>query len=342
MFSSKEQAKVLKRTLQERKFQGRIPVWFMRQAGRYLPEYHKVMGGIEDFLQACYTPEIVEEVTLQPVMRFDVDAAIMFSDIMVVLDALGYGMDFKRGYEPKVLGRHSKNSLNDAISKLSPVFEGIKRIRKSLPEEKTLIGFAGSPWTVATYIFGSRKGFFDMRKNELLSTEIPSLRETIDEIAELTSLYLVKQVESGVDVLQLFDSNVSVLPVRLFEEFVIRPTKEIVSSIRSKYPDVPIIGFPKGAGVMYKRYSEETGVSAVSIDYSIPVQWIVENIGCPVQGNLDPFLLAYNLEKSNESARKIVKKLRDKPLVFNLGHGMLPETPVENVESLIRAVREAM
>ncbi|MGN7661241.1 MAG: uroporphyrinogen decarboxylase [Anaplasma sp.] len=341
MFSSKEEARVLEKTLQERKPQGRIPVWFMRQAGRYLPEYHKVMGGVENFLQACYTPEIMEEVTLQPIRRFDVDAAIMFSDIMVVPDALGYGVDFKRGYGPKVTGSLSTNSMDGAVLRLSPIFEGIKRVRKSLPGDKTLIGFAGSPWTVATYVFGGEKNFFNMRKGELLDIETLPIRRVMEEITQLTSLYLVKQVESGVDVLQLFDSNVFVLPVRLFEEFVIGPTKEIISYVHSKYPYTPITGFPKGSGVMYKRYSEETGVSAVSVDYSVPIAWIKENLNCPIQGNLDPFLLAYSRDRSDESAREIVRELRDKPLVFNLGHGILPETPLENVESLIRTVREA-
>ncbi|MCU7611191.1 uroporphyrinogen decarboxylase [Anaplasma capra] len=344
MFNSKKQSRVLERVLTQKKRQEKIPIWFMRQAGRYLPEYHKSMNGFHDFLEACYTPDIVEEITLQPIKRFDIDAAIIFSDIMVVPHALGYEIDFIRGSGPKVGGIFHQNSTDEAIKNLQPIFSGISRVRKSLSIDKTLIGFAGSPWTLATYILGKENNFFKIRKSRYYtdsnSTHEDEITQLINLLTDFTSHYLIKQIESGVDVIQLFDSSASVLPVELFEEFVILPTKRIVDSIHSKYPGFPIIGFPKGAGVMYKRYSDETGVSATSVDYSIPLTWISSNISGVVQGNLDPFLLAYNKELSKDHSLKIVKELGNKPLIFNLGHGILPETPIQNVEDLINSIRK--
>ncbi|PLC08256.1 UNVERIFIED_ORG: uroporphyrinogen decarboxylase [Anaplasma ovis] len=345
MFNSKKQSRVLERVLTKKERQEKIPIWFMRQAGRYLPEYHKVMDNFQNFLDACYTPEVVEEITLQPVKRFDIDAAIIFSDIMVVLDALGYEVSFIRGQGPKIGNIIHQYSTTESIAKLQPVFEGIRRVRKSLDSDKTLIGFAGSPWTLLTYALGKENNFFKIRKDIYLETVHKHTKnkvtELVNRITDLTSHYLVKQIESGVDVIQLFDSSASLLPVEIFEEYVTAPTKKIVDFVRVRHPNFPIIGFPMGAGVMYKTYLEKTGISAISVDYSIPTSWIKEHLDGVIQGNLDPSLLAYNQKASDSQSMKIVEELGDKPLIFNLGHGILPETPIQHVESLIRSVRKA-
>ena len=345
MFNSKKQGRVLERVLAKKERQEKIPIWFMRQAGRYLPEYHKVMNNFESFLDACYTPEVVEEITLQPIKRFDIDAAIIFSDIMVVLDAIGYEVSFIRGSGPKIGDILYQNSISESIIKLQPIFDSIHRVRNSLSSDKTLIGFAGSPWTLLTYVLGKDNNFLKIKKkkysedaNKYIVSEIVEL---INKITNLTSHYLVKQIESGVDVIQLFDSSVNLLPVEIFEECVITPTKKIVDFIHAKYPGFPIIGFPMGAGVMYETYLNETGISAISVDYSVPTFWIKKHLKGVIQGNLNPFLLAYNQKASNDQSTKIVAELGDKPLIFNLGHGILPETPIQHVESLIKSVREA-
>ncbi|WP_346017240.1 uroporphyrinogen decarboxylase [Anaplasma phagocytophilum] len=316
----------------------RLPIWFMRQAGRYLPEYQKVMSDVQDFLEACYTPEIVEVVTLQPIQRFDLDAAIIFSDIMTVPDALGFGVTFKRGYGPQINKNTRREvTLDWSLKKVSPVLESIKRVRKSLPPNKSLIGFAGSPWTVATYILGQERKITDIFA--LHRSGDNSVAKLIDEIVSFTTVYLEKQIEYGADVLQLFDSNSAGLPVDLFETFVVEPTRKIVKELKKQYPSIPIIGFPKGAGVLYPHYAITTGVSAVSVDYSIPSQWIKNNISGVIQGNLDPFLLAYDVEGALKCAAEIITNLRDKPLIFNLGHGIIPSTPADNVHRLVDFVR---
>ncbi|ASI48040.1 MAG: uroporphyrinogen decarboxylase [Anaplasma ovis] len=345
MFNSKKQGRVLERVLTKKERQEKIPIWFMRQAGRYLPEYHKVMNNFENFLDACYTPEVVEEITLQPIKRFDIDAAIIFSDIMVVLDALGYEVNFIRGSGPKIGDILYQCSTNESITKLQPIFDSIYRVRNSLSSDKTLIGFAGSPWTLLTYTLGKENNFSRIKKEKYLEDSKEHTKnkvtELIDKITHITSHYLLKQIESGVDVIQLFDSSVNLLPVEIFEEYVITPTKKIVDFIHAKHPGFPIIGFPMGAGVMYKTYLEKTGISAISVDYSVPTFWIKKHLKGVIQGNLDPFLLAYNQKASDNQSVKIVRELGDKPLIFNLGHGILPETPIQHVESLIKSVREA-
>ncbi|PLC09939.1 uroporphyrinogen decarboxylase [Anaplasma phagocytophilum] len=338
MIYNKKTITVLREILTTRRSTQRLPIWFMRQAGRYLPEYQKVMAHVQDFLEACYTPEIVEEVTLQPIQRFDLDAAIIFSDIMTVPDALGFEVVFKRGYGPQINAKTRREvTLEWSLEKVSPVLESIKRVRKSLSPNKSLIGFAGSPWTVATYILEQEKKITDIFA--LHRSGDNSVAKLIDEIVSFTTVYLKKQVEYGVDILQLFDSNASGLPVDLFETFIVEPTQRIVKELRKHHPSIPIIGFPKGAGVLYTHYALTTGISAVSVDYSIPSQWIKNNISGVVQGNLDPFLLAYDVEGALKCAGEIIADLRDKPLIFNLGHGIIPPTPVDNVYRLVDFVR---
>ena len=338
MFNQKESISVIRKTLVEQKKQNTVPIWFMRQAGRYLPEYQEVMKNKSDFLEVCYNPELVETLTLQPVSRFDLDAAIIFSDIMVVPDALGFKVKFIRGVGPKILNSTVRDvHISDFLEKVSPVLESIKRVRSVLPKSKSLIGFAGAPWTIATYILGKSKKITDLI--ELHRSGKGNLPELIKLITTFTITYLEKQIESGADILQIFDSNAAGIPVDLFHEFIITPTREIVSALKSKHPSVPIIGFPKGAGPLYIEYSKMTAVDAASIDYTVPIEWISHNISGVVQGNLDPYLLAYDIDAALKESYAILRSLADKPLIFNLGHGVLPATPVENVANLVDFVR---
>ncbi|MFV9838430.1 MAG: uroporphyrinogen decarboxylase [Aaplasma endosymbiont of Hyalomma asiaticum] len=338
MFNQKENISVILKTLVEQKKQDTVPIWFMRQAGRYLPEYQEVMKDKNDFLEVCYSPELVEELTLQPINRFNLDAAIIFSDIMVIPDALGFKVEFIRGVGPKISNCEIKDARTvDFLEKLNPVFESIKRVRNVLPRSKSLIGFAGAPWTTATYILGKSKKITDLIVSHRSGKR--NVSELIQLITEFTITYLDKQIESGADILQIFDSNASGLPVDMFREFIIAPTKKIVSELKKKHPLVPIIGFPKGAGSLYIEYSMATSVDATSADYSVPIEWISNNICGVVQGNLDPYLLAYDIDSALKDASVIMRSCANKPFIFNLGHGVLPITPVENVANLVDFVR---
>ncbi|MDB1135483.1 uroporphyrinogen decarboxylase [Candidatus Anaplasma sp. TIGMIC] len=338
MFDSKEHTNRLRASFQTTKNTQGIPIWYMRQAGRYLPEYQKAMHGRENFLSACYTKDLVTEVTLQPIERFDIDAAIIFSDIMVVPDVLGFDVQFYRGHGPKInIETRQIRCVEESLNLTIPVLESIRQVRSILHESKALIGFAGSPWTVATYILGHEKNTTELiRRHRSGDTSISNL---IEEITNFTALYLRKQIEYGADVIQLFDSNAGGLPFDLFKSFVINPTQKIVAEIQSSFPDIPIIGFPKGAGVMYKDYSSHSGVQATCVDYSIPPYWIKDNISCAIQGNLDPSLLAYDIDTAISKASEIVSVLKNKPLIFNLGHGIIPSTPPDNVKRLTDHVR---
>ena len=315
-----------------------IPIWFMRQAGRYLPEYQAAMNPIKNFFDACYNPELVTELTLQPIKRFDLDAAIIFSDIMVLLDCMGFDIEFLRGHGP-VISEERKHTCTteECFQRLSPVFKGMSMVRQTLPPTKALIGFAGAPWTLLTYILGKDKNFARLRT--ALHLQDNYILNLLSEITEFTAQYLIRQIECGADLIQIFDSNSYVLPPYVFEEFIIKPTRKIVSAIRSVFPDVQIIGFPKGCGLSYLRYAQETGVSVTSFDYSIPVQWIRENFSTPVQGNLDPFLLAFDIEKAVDISLVILSNLGDRDFIFNLGHGILPQTPVDNVQRIVDLVK---
>lgn len=317
----------------------KVPIWLMRQAGRSLPEYRKAVEGISNFIEVCYNTELITELTLQPIKRFDFDAAIIFSDILIIADVLGCDVNFIRGVGPRIVPIRSSVELKDLLDiekKLLPILASLKRVKTQLPKEKSLIGFAGGAWTVASYIIegGSSKSFSKVR-----SFDSAELRNIIKKITEATIIYLIKQIEAGADVVQLFDSNAGVLSEDLFREYVINPTERIVSAIQDKFPNFPIIGFPRGAGSLYKDYCEQTGVSAVSIDYDVPVEWAKMNLKIPIQGNLNPSLLAYNKEQALKEAKHILDCFRDLPFIFNLGHGVLPDTPIENISTLVELVR---
>ncbi|WP_264337758.1 uroporphyrinogen decarboxylase [Wolbachia endosymbiont (group B) of Dolichovespula media] len=317
----------------------KVPIWLMRQAGRSLPEYRKAVENMNNFMEICYSTNLVTELTLQPITRFDMDAAIIFSDILIIADILGCNVNFTRGVGPIIRPIESAKelkSLQGIESKTLPILNAIKEVRSQLPEEKSLIGFAGGPWTVGSYIIegGGSKTF-----SKVLNFCPLALEEIIKKITEATIIYLIKQIEFGADVIQLFDSNAGVLKGKLFERYIIKPTKEIVSAIKSRFPNFPIIGFPRSAENLYTDYCEQTGVSAVNIDYNVPIEWAKENLKIPLQGNLNPSLLAYNKSEAIEEAKCIIDCFRGLPFIFNLGHGVLPDTPVENIAELVDLVR---
>lgn len=326
---------IVARTISEGRQDKETPIWLMRQAGRSLPEYREAVKNVSNFIEMCYSTDLVVELTLQPIARFNMDAAIIFSDILIVADALGCDVNFMRGVGPVIRPVEDFEELRspqEIEAKTLPILNAIKGVRGRLPEEKSLIGFAGGPWTVASYIIegGSSKTF-----SKVLSFCSLSLEKIIERITEATIIYLIKQIEFGADVVQLFDSNAGVLSKELFKKYVIEPTEKITLAIKNRFPDFPIIGFPRSAGSFYKDYCDQTGISAVSIDYDVPIEWAKENLKVPLQGNLNPSLLAYDKAKAIEEAKRIIDCFRDLPFIFNLGHGVLPDTPVENIAALV-------
>lgn len=344
--SSPISQKLMLDVLGNKKTAKNIPLWLMRQAGRYLPEYREIRASTKNFLDMCYTPEKAAEVTLQPIRRFGFDAAILFSDILVVPDALGCQVGFYEGEGPRLSPIQDKKaleslSLDNFITHLAPVFETLRILSKELPAATTLIGFAGSPWTVATYMVEGKtsKQFEQVRK---LSYKEPELfQKLIDILVEATSLYLIEQIKNGAEVVQLFDSWSGVLSEPAFKQWVIEPTKTIISRVKQYAPHIPVIGFPKGAGANMLRYINETGVDAVGVDYTMPLTWIQQEIQphLPVQGNLDPVVLASNKQQMKLQTEQILRTLAHKPFIFNLGHGILPDTPIAHVELLVETVR---
>lgn len=322
------------------------PLWLMRQAGRYLPEYREMRASVGDFLELCYTPKKAAEVTLQPIRRFGFDAAILFADILLLPHALGQPLAFKEEEGPKleairdIDGVKSLN-LEQIDRHLGPVYETVERLRKELPEETVLIGFAGAPWTVATYMVegGSSRDFVNVKSWAFSQPD--GFDSLIDLLVNGTVRYLAGQVRAGAEVIQLFDTWAGVLPEGEFRRFVIAPTKRIVEGIRAIAPDVPVIGFPRGAGVLIEAYAKETRVDAVGLDSSVPLAWAAAQLQpfCAVQGNLDPVLLLSGGKPMEQAAHQILDAFAGGAFIFNLGHGILPETPPEHVADLVRCVR---
>jgi len=321
-----------------------IPIWFMRQAGRYLPEYMEIRKDSSDFLELCYDSEKAKKVTLQPIDRFDFDAAIIFSDILVLPHALGWKVAFKKGEGPILQKFETDKDLlhinNDFDKKINCIYDTVNKVRLSLDKNKSLIGFAGSPWTVASYMLeGKGKQDFSVSKNFLYNNKKLAL-QLIDIITEKTIEYLLGQINAGVDIIQLFDSWAGVLSGGEYEDFVIKPTKKIVSLVKRKYPSLPIIGFPRGSGYLYQEYIDQTDIDAIGVDQFVPINTMKkwqENI--IVQGNFDPVLLLGKKEIIEKKANDILTCLDSKNFIFNLGHGILPNTPIENVQFLVNYVR---
>lgn len=320
----------------------RPPIWLMRQAGRYLPEYRETRKTAGSFLDLCYTPALATEVTLQPIRRFNLDASILFADILLVPDALGQHVAFKEGEGPVLepvtdeagLG---KLSLEKIESHLSPVFETVDRLSSALPDHVTLIGFAGSPWTVATYMVGGR-GSPDQRAARIWAAKDPdAFQKLMDLVVDATVMYLRAQIEAGAEVIQLFDSWAANMATASFERWVIEPTAKIVAALNMSHPHIPVIGFPRGAGPAIGSYVKGTGVNAVSLDTGVPVAWAAQNIQplCPVQGNLDPFSLVAGGEALRAGTEAILQGFKGGGHIFNLGHGIVPETPPEHVAALV-------
>ncbi|MGK9233013.1 uroporphyrinogen decarboxylase [Inquilinus limosus] len=324
----------------------RPPVWLMRQAGRYLPEYRAARARAGSFLDLCYNPELAAEVTLQPIRRYGFDAAILFSDILVVPHALGQALDYVEGEGPKLepvteaaaVGRLSADRLHEV---LGPVYETVGRVAAALPPETALIGFAGSPWTVATYMVegGGSKEYAAVKR--LAYGEPETFARLIDLLVEATSAYLLRQIEAGAEAVQLFDSWAGVLPEGEFERWVVAPTRRIVEAVRAGAPGVPVIGFPRGAGLLTERYLAGTGVDAVGLDTTVPPGWAARALQpkAAVQGNLDPVFLLTGGAPMLRAADAIVDALGRGPFVFNLGHGVLQKTPPEHVAALVRHLR---
>lgn len=322
------------------------PIWLMRQAGRYLEEYRAIRAKVGGFLELCYTPELAIEVTMQPIRRFGFDAAILFSDILVLPDALGQEVTFVEGEGPKLepvrsMADIQKLSTNWVFQRLEPVYETVAGLSQNLPKNTALIGFAGAPWTVATYMVegGSSRDFAQVKG---FAFEKPDeFQVLIDLIVEGTAEYLCSQIENGAEAIQIFDSWAGVLPEDAFDRWVIAPTKSLVAKVRAKHPATPIIGFPRGAGLNYVDYVRETAVTAVGLDTTVPTKWAADTLQTrlPVQGNLDPQILLAGGDILDSSVKRILENLSGGPFIFNLGHGIIKETPVEHVERLMDLVR---
>ena len=326
------------------------PIWLMRQAGRYLPEYRAIRSQVSGFLELCYTPELATEVTLQPIRRYGFDAAILFSDILVVPHALGQEVRFVEGEGPRLdpvrdaagVDRLSLEAVRSDTSPLEPVYEAVARIREALPEETTLIGFAGAPWTVATYMVegGTSRDFHTIKRWALGDPD--GFQALIDKVVEGTIDHLSRQAEAGAEVVQLFDSHSGVLPDVAFERWVVEPTKRIVAALRQTRPDLPIIGFPRGAGLRCAAYADATGVTAIGLDSAASLAWAKTAVQSrvPVQGNLDPVYLLAGGDAMRAATDHILDSLSDGPFVFNLGHGVIKETPPEHVADLVAHIRK--
>lgn len=324
------------------------PVWLMRQAGRYLPEYRKTRKTAANFLEFCYTPDLAVEVTLQPIRRYDFDASIMFSDILVIPDALGQDVAFREGEGPVLEPIRSVEALRTlsvegVLDHLAPVFEVIRRLRIELPQDKTLIGFAGSPWTVALYMIEGRGGTDGENARRWAYSEPETFSEVIDILVEATIQYLNAQIEVGAEVIQLFDSWAGLLSEQQFRRWVIEPTRRIIEGLSKKNVETPTIGFPRGSGLMVPEFVRETGVSGVSLDANMPLEWARENIQplTTVQGNLDNQLLVAGGPALDEAVLRIKDTLGGGPFIFNLGHGIVPQTPPENVARLMELIRNS-
>jgi uroporphyrinogen decarboxylase len=322
------------------------PLWLMRQAGRYLPEYREVRGKVASFLDLCRTPELAAEVTLQPLRRFAFDAAIVFSDILIVPYALGQKVEFVEGEGPKLEAVRDAQAIadldrTDPATAFAPVYETIERVVAELPKDVPLIGFCGAPWTVATYMVEGG-GSKDQSVARLLAyRDRATFQRLIDLLVEVSADYLVSQVKAGARVLQIFDSWAGSLPEDEFEHWCIAPTKKLVAQVKAKMPQTPVIGFPRGAGVGAERYTNETGVDAVGCDTSQPLAWIRDRLQplVPVQGNLDPVLFVAGGRELDRRVFEIRNALGSGPFIFNLGHGILPDTPIEHVERLVSLVK---
>ena len=317
------------------------PLWLMRQAGRYLPEYLELRAKAGSFLNLVYNPEMAAEVTLQPVRRYAMDAAILFSDILVVPQILGQQVEFTEGEGPK-LGPLDINTLATDISKAKPVFETVRKVKAALPPETTLIGFAGSPFTIAAYMIeGGGSDTFD-RTRDVSRANPAAFEKLIDKIISATLDYIEGQVDAGAEVIQLFDSHAA--QANNFQRWVVEPTAALVMILKAKYPKLPIIGFPRGASTQgLQSYAIHTGVDCIGLDTNVNLEWAAANLPKRValQGNLDPQLLIKGGDEMKAAIDAILKHAKTRPWIFNLGHGVDKQTSPDHVAALVKQVRSA-
>ncbi|MCW0233092.1 MAG: uroporphyrinogen decarboxylase [Ferrovibrio sp.] len=324
----------------------RPPLWLMRQAGRYLPEYRQTRAQAGSFLELCYNPELAAEVTLQPIRRFGFDAAILFADILLIPQALGQHLAFRENEGPvldaiRTSGELARLNPGGIHKTLGPVYEAVGRIKAALPPDCTLIGFAGAPWTVATYMLEG-KGSKEFAAAKTWAFGNPLGLQTLMEILiEATVAYLDRQVQAGAEVVQLFDTWAGVLPEQEFRKFCIEPVRRIIAALKEKYPALPVIAFPRGAGALYEGYAQATGADALGLDYTMPLGWTRDHLWnkTVVQGNLDPRLLVVGGSAMAEAVHRLLATFQGRNHIFNLGHGIVPETPVGHVEELVRLVK---
>ncbi|GGD59910.1 uroporphyrinogen decarboxylase [Croceicoccus mobilis] len=320
------------------------PVWLMRQAGRYLPEYRELRAEKGGFLALVYDSEAAAEITMQPLRRFGFDGAILFSDILIVPYAMGQDLEFLAGEGPKLsprLADHALKALEGVPERLSPIYRTVELVKAQLAPEQTMLGFAGAPWTVATYMVNG-EGSRDQHDTRAMAYSDPAaFGAIIDAISDVTIEYLIGQIEAGAEAVQIFDSWAGSLSPHEFERWVIAPTAKIVSAVRAKCPGTPIIGFPKGAGEKLVAYARETRVDAVGVDETVDIAWAARELpeNMPLQGNLDPLLLLAGGEALKIRAKFILDACAHRPHVFNLGHGIGQHTPIAHVEALLEVVR---
>jgi len=320
------------------------PVWLMRQAGRYLPEYRKLRAEAGSFWTMALTPKYAAEITLQPIRRFGFDAAILFSDILTVPEALGQKVTFTEGEGPSLKPVTSTQGFTEDrvqwANYFEPVYEALRLTRAGLTPQTSLLGFAGAPWTLATYLAAGAGGD-EQKAAKLWAYRDPQgFAALLDILGECVAFHLIRQLEAGADAVQIFDSWAGGVPASLFERVVIAPTKKIVTAIRAARPDAKIIGFPRAVTLAgYQDYLRATGVDALSLDTAAPMSWAAANLNCALQGNLDPIALIAGGAALDRAVDEILQATNGKPHIFNLGHGILPETPIAHVEQLLMRVR---
>lgn len=324
------------------------PIWLMRQAGRYLPEYRALREKAGDFLTLCFTPDLAAEATLQPVRRFGFDAAILFSDILVVPHALGQAVRFAAGEGPQldpIADRQALTQLRLELDHgvLAPVYETIRRVKASLAPDVALLGFCGAPWTVASYMIAGH-GTPDQQPARMFAYgDAEAFAGLMDKLVDASADYLVRQFQAGVDAVQIFDTWAGVLPAEEFTRWCIGPAQRIVAKVRSHVPDAKVIGFPRGAGAGLLRYVEDVPVDAVGLDWMADPAFVRDQIQwrVPVQGNLDPLALLAGGSALDRGVDNILAAFSERPFIFNLGHGILPQTPIAHVEQMIARVRRS-